>query len=195
MAKNAFSRVAQGAGPVLLAALSLTGCNIDNGTGNYVGVVSRFQTDGIFDVCKTWEGEIASVNIRGARSGTGGGNTMHFTVLDKDVASQIEDAMLKQQPIRAEFSHTVNPWPCRQASDDIITKVIPMDVALNSPLGGGHVVEGEEGAAPVVMRHAGERVFICKEAETGGSAPAAAVPQTAPPAKEKDRLPDILRMK
>lgn len=190
--KSAFSKVAGNLGTAVLLAGALAGCNIDNGTGNYVGVVSRFQTDGIFNACKTWEGEIASVNIRGARSGSGGGNTMHFTVVDKDVAAQIEDAMIKQQPIRAEFTDTTNPWPCHQGSDDIITKVIPMDVALNSPLGGGHVVEGEEGSAPVVMRHAGEKVFICKEAETGGTAPAAAA---APKPATKDSLPDVLRMK
>lgn len=164
-------------------AAVLSGCNMHNGDGNYVGTVSRIQTDGIFDMCKTWEGEIAAINIRGR--GQGSSSTMHFTVRDKDIAAQIEDAMIKQTPVRIEFSDTRNPWPCRQGSRDIVTKVIPMENALNSPFGGkgGAAVASGEEDSPVTS---GNRVFVCRETDasraTGTGAMLAPTPSANPEA-------------
>ena len=64
---------AQAAGNLATAAVAvggLSGCSLRNGTGNYVGVVSRIQTDGILDSCKTWEGEIGAISMRRAGSGS-----------------------------------------------------------------------------------------------------------------------------
>lgn len=207
MTLRSFNRLIAAGAAAVVTAVALPGCGIQNGHGDYVGVVSRFQTDGVMDSCKTWEGEIAGISNRGARSGSGSGSTMHFTVLpqDKDIAMQIQDAMDHQTPLKITFRDVVNPWPCTQGSHDIITKVEPLGVALNSPFGGKGAVADEEApartAAPqvIIAGQAGKKVLICTEAETATApaattATAASATEAAKAAALAKQLPDALRL-
>ncbi len=184
------------------AAAVMAGCGINNGTGNYVGVVSRIQTDGVLDMCKTWEGEIAALSIRGARAGSG--STMRFTAKDPQIAAQLEEAMNKQTPVRIEFRDVVNPWKCTQESNDIVTKVEKMDVPLNSPFGGKLSAtpanDSEEAPHQVFAATSGKKVLMCTEVDAASVSVAAPVAAPAPeakvtaPAKPAPQLPEVLRL-
>ena len=194
MNRHQFNRLIATTATAAFTALTLPGCSVNNGTGNYVGTVSRIQTDGIFDMCKTWEGEIAAINMRGR---TGSGSTMHFTAKDKNIAAELEDAMNNQYPVRIEFKDIWNPWSCAQGSNDIVTKVERLNAPLNSPFGGKSPEApadpaNTEGASPVA---GSKKLFVCQEVTppAAASAPAGADKPTAQgiPA---NKLPDVLQM-
>ena len=99
------------------AALSYT-----YSSGQRVGYVQKFSKKGW--VCKTWEGELAMVNLPGALS-----QIFAFSVRSDSVAQSISDAMAKGQ-VRVELQyqqHVGVPTRCFGETEYFVTgiRVVP----------------------------------------------------------------------
>ena len=79
--------------------------NFTFSSGNRVGFVQKFSRKGW--LCKTWEGELAMVNMPGAMS-----QIFTFTVRSDSVAAAINDAMLKGRVELQYAEHRGVPTSC-----------------------------------------------------------------------------------
>lgn len=78
--------------------------NYNYSDGERAGYVQKFSRKGW--VCKTWEGELALVNLPGAMP-----EIFHFTVHDEAVARRIQDAVGKRVALTYE-QHIGVPTTC-----------------------------------------------------------------------------------
>lgn len=85
-------------------------------TGNRVGFVQKFSKKGW--VCKTWEGELAMVNLPGAMS-----QIFTFSVRSDSVAGEIEAAMRKGRVELTYEQHIGVPTSCFGETEYFVTGV------------------------------------------------------------------------
>jgi hypothetical protein len=102
--------------PLLLLALyTWVALNFDYSEGERAGFVQKFSRKGW--VCKTWEGELAMVNLPGAMP-----EIFRFTVRDNAVAERINQTM--GQRVRLHYEqHMGIPTTCFGETDYFVTEV------------------------------------------------------------------------
>ncbi|HLA91233.1 MAG TPA: hypothetical protein VJL28_12475 [Gemmatimonadaceae bacterium] len=106
---------------VLVPALIFTGwagiaLSYSYSSGNRVGYVQKFSKKGW--VCKTWEGELAMVNLPGAMS-----QIFTFSVRSDSVAGAIEEAMRKGRVELTYDQHIGVPTSCFGETQYFVTGV------------------------------------------------------------------------
>lgn len=112
--RNTFlSLLVIGAG--LLAAWTWATLNYSYSNGERAGYVQKFSRKGW--ICKTWEGEIALVNLPGAMS-----EKFEFSVRDGAVAAEIEAHMGKRVVLDYE-QHIGVPTSCFAETQYFVTAV------------------------------------------------------------------------
>ncbi len=112
--RNTFlSLLVIGAG--LLAAWTWATFNYSYSNGERAGYVQKFSRKGW--ICKTWEGEIALVNLPGAMS-----EKFEFSVRDGAVAAEIEAHMGKRVVLDYE-QHIGVPTSCFAETQYFVTAV------------------------------------------------------------------------
>ena len=89
---------------VLLALWTVIALNWSYSEGNRAGYVQKFSKKGW--ICKTWEGELAMVNIPGAMQ-----EKFPFTVRDDEVAARINGLMASQVTLTYK-QHPGIPFSC-----------------------------------------------------------------------------------
>jgi hypothetical protein len=105
--------------PVLLLVLYVwAALRISYSEGERAGYVQKFSRKGW--ICKTWEGEIAMVNLPGVAP-----ELFRFTVRDEGVAVQINGAMGQRVSLHYE-QHPGIPTTCFGETDYYVTKVRPL---------------------------------------------------------------------
>jgi hypothetical protein len=92
--------------------------NMSYSSGERVGYVQKISKKGW--VCKTWEGELAMVNLPGTAP-----QIFSFSVRDDKVAQQLEDAAGKRVALDYE-QHRGVPSACFGETEYFITKVRPV---------------------------------------------------------------------
>ncbi len=100
------------AGPVLWIWATLS---YDYSDGERAGYVQKFSRKGW--ICKTWEGELALVNLPGAMP-----EIFHFSVRDDEVAKRIQDAVGKRVALTYE-QHIGVPTSCFGETEYFIVNV------------------------------------------------------------------------
>ena len=102
--------------PLLLLALyTWVALNFDYSEGERAGFVQKFSRKGW--ICKTWEGELAMVNLPGAMP-----EIFRFTVRDDAVAERINQSM--GQRVRLHYEqHMGIPTTCFGETDYFVTEV------------------------------------------------------------------------
>ena len=91
---------------------------ISYSAGERAGFVQKFSRKGW--VCKTWEGELAMVNLPGAMP-----EIFRFTVRDDGVANQINESL--GQRVRLHYEqHPGIPTTCFGETDYFVTEVEPI---------------------------------------------------------------------
>lgn len=109
---------------LLLAALLLfalyiwIALSIDYSEGERAGYVQKFSRKGW--ICKTWEGELAMVNLPGAMP-----EIFRFTVRDDAVANRLNESMGKRVRLHYE-QHMGIPTTCFGETDYFVTDVQPV---------------------------------------------------------------------
>lgn len=105
--------------PILLFALYVwIALSFDYSEGERAGFVQKFSRKGW--VCKTWEGELAMVNLPGAMP-----EIFRFTVRDDRVAKRINQSM--GQRVRLHYEqHMGIPTTCFGETDYFVTDVEPV---------------------------------------------------------------------
>ncbi|HYO14688.1 MAG TPA: hypothetical protein VE685_15950 [Thermoanaerobaculia bacterium] len=105
--------------PILLFALYVwIALSFDYSEGERAGFVQKFSRKGW--VCKTWEGELAMVNLPGAMP-----EIFRFTVRDDRVAERINQSM--GQRVRLHYEqHMGIPTTCFGETDYFVTDVEPV---------------------------------------------------------------------
>lgn len=105
--------------PILLLALyTWIALSFDYSEGERAGFVQKFSRKGW--VCKTWEGELAMVNLPGAMP-----EIFRFTVRDDAVAERINQSM--GQRVRLHYEqHMGIPTTCFGETDYFVTEVEPV---------------------------------------------------------------------
>ncbi len=88
----------------LIAAWTWLALTFDYSDGERAGFVQKFSRKGW--VCKTWEGELALVNLPGAMP-----EIFHFTVRDPGVAKTIQESVGKRVALTYE-QHIGVPTSC-----------------------------------------------------------------------------------
>jgi hypothetical protein len=88
----------------LVAAWTWLALTFDYSDGERAGFVQKFSRKGW--VCKTWEGELALVNLPGAMP-----EIFHFTVRDPTVAKTIQDSVGRRVTLTYE-QHIGVPTSC-----------------------------------------------------------------------------------
>jgi hypothetical protein len=102
--------------PILLLALyTWIALNFDYSEGERAGYVQKFSRKGW--ICKTWEGELAMVNLPGAMP-----EIFRFTVRDDAVASRLNESMGKRVRLHYE-QHMGIPTSCFGETDYFVTDV------------------------------------------------------------------------
>jgi len=100
------------AGPVLWTWATLS---YDYSDGERAGYVQKLSRKGW--ICKTWEGELALVNLPGAMP-----EIFHFSVRDDDVAKRLQDAVGKRVALTYE-QHIGVPTSCFGETEYFIVNV------------------------------------------------------------------------
>jgi hypothetical protein len=101
-------------GPIVLLALwTLVFLNLSFSNGERAGYVQKFSRRGW--VCKTWEGELAMVNMPGAMS-----EVFHFSVRDEAAVRQIQDTM-GQRVVLSYDQHRGVPTSCFAETSYFVT--------------------------------------------------------------------------
>ncbi|HEX6904806.1 MAG TPA: hypothetical protein VF789_34180 [Thermoanaerobaculia bacterium] len=104
---------------VLLFALYVwIALSVDYSEGERVGYVQKFSRKGW--VCKTWEGELAMVNLPGAMP-----EIFRFTIRDDAVARRLNESMGKRVRLHYE-QHMGIPTTCFGETDYFVTDVEPV---------------------------------------------------------------------
>jgi hypothetical protein len=98
--------------PVLWVWITLS---YDYSDGERAGYVQKFSRKGW--VCKTWEGELALVNLPGAMP-----EIFHFSVRDDDVAKRIQDVVGKRVALTYE-QHIGVPTSCFGETEYFVVNV------------------------------------------------------------------------
>ncbi len=88
-------------------------------SGDRVGYVQKFSRRGW--VCKTWEGELAMVNVPGALT-----EKFLFTVRDRAVADQLNRTMGKRVALHYE-QHVGVPSRCFGDTEYFVTRIDPAE--------------------------------------------------------------------
>jgi hypothetical protein len=101
-----------------MAAWTWLTLNMSYSSGERVGYVQKISKKGW--VCKTWEGELAMVNLPGTAP-----QIFSFSVRDDKVAQQLEDAAGKRVALDYE-QHRGVPSACFGETEYFITKVRPV---------------------------------------------------------------------
>ncbi|HSG40019.1 MAG TPA: hypothetical protein VLE27_10310 [Thermoanaerobaculia bacterium] len=106
--------------PILLLALyTWIALNFDYSEGERAGYVQKFSRKGW--LCKTWEGELAMVNLPGAMP-----EIFRFTVRDDAVANRLNESM--GQRVRLHYEqHMGIPTSCFGETDYFVTDVEPVE--------------------------------------------------------------------
>ena len=86
--------------------------------GDRVGYVQKFSDKGW--ICKTWEGELAMVNLPGAMP-----ETFHFTARDDSVAKRINGSLGQRVVLHYE-QHVGLPTSCFGDTSYFVTEVRPV---------------------------------------------------------------------
>lgn len=92
--------------------------SFDYSEGERAGYVQKFSRKGW--VCKTWEGELAMVNLPGAMP-----ELFRFTVRDDAVAQRLNESMGKRVRLHYE-QHMGIPTTCFGETDYFVTDVEPV---------------------------------------------------------------------
>ena len=117
-------------GPALLVALySWLALSVSYSSGERAGFVQKFSRKGW--VCKTWEGELAMVNLPGAIA-----EVFPFTVRDDAVAARI-NGLIGQRVAVSYEQHLGLPTSCFGDTPYFVTRVIEVQ---DVPLGPGNTV-------------------------------------------------------
>ena len=90
----------------------------DYADGERAGFVQKFSNKGW--ICKTWEGELAMVNLPGAMP-----EIFHFTVRDDAVAERINQTLGQRVSLHYE-QHVGVPTSCFGETDYFVTDVRPV---------------------------------------------------------------------
>lgn len=90
----------------------------DYSEGERAGFVQKFSKKGW--ICKTWEGELAMVNLPGAMP-----EIFHFSVRDDAVAEQLNRTMGQRVTLHYE-QHLGVPTSCFGETDYFVTEVRPV---------------------------------------------------------------------
>lgn len=111
-------------GAVLLGALLFAlyvwiALSFDYSEGERAGYVQKFSSKGW--VCKTWEGELAMVNLPGAMP-----EIFRFTVRDDAVAAQINETLGNRVVLSYE-QHLGIPTTCFGETDYFVVGVRPVE--------------------------------------------------------------------
>jgi len=101
--------------PILLAIYIWAALSFTYSRGERVGYVQKFSHKGW--ICKTWEGELAMVNIPGAMS-----QIFTFTVRDAKVAEQINATLGKKVAMHYD-QHRGLPTSCFGDTSYFVTSV------------------------------------------------------------------------
>jgi hypothetical protein len=137
-------------------------------SGERAGWVQKFSSKGW--LCKTWEGEMAMVSMPGTTS-----EKFYFTVLDSQVAEQVNKVMGKRVSLHYEEKVGI-PTSCFGETRHYVTKVT---VVEEIPLAPGIVV-------PTKPAEAAPAAPAAPAASPAPAAPAPAAPAApAPAAPEK----------
>ena len=105
------------AAPILLfAAYTWIALHWSYSEGSRAGFVQKFSKRGW--VCKTWEGELAMVNIPGSMQ-----QTFHFTVRDEAVVAKI-DALMGRRVSMTYEQHTGLPTSCFGETEYFVVDVV-----------------------------------------------------------------------
>ena len=105
--------------PILLLALyTWIALSFDYSEGERAGYVQKFSRKGW--LCKTWEGELAMVNLPGAMP-----EIFRFTVRDDAVANRLNESMGKRVRLHYE-QHMGIPTTCFGETDYFVTDVEPV---------------------------------------------------------------------
>jgi hypothetical protein len=102
----------------LLAAWTAIALNWSYSSGDRAGYIQKFSQKGW--ICKTWEGEIAMVNVPGTNQ-----ERFDFSVRDDSVAAQITRLMGSRVAIKYE-QHRGVPGTCFGETEYFITGVKPV---------------------------------------------------------------------
>lgn len=102
-------------GALLLALYTWIALSYDYSEGERAGYVQKFSKKGW--LCKTWEGELAMVNLPGAMP-----ELFRFTVRDEAVAQQINQSMGQRVSLRYE-QHLGIPTSCFGETDYFVVSV------------------------------------------------------------------------
>jgi len=118
---------------MLVAAAMITACGQDYSTGTRAGVVTKLSRKGIF--CKTWEGELAMLSVRGVSRDDGTAtmsNAFPFTAADDAVASELQGAMEAGLPVVLHYSQWAIRPPCQTSTGYMVTRVeVPGRAEIN----------------------------------------------------------------
>ena len=110
---------------VLLALWTVIAYSWSYSSGDRVGFVQKLSSKGW--VCKTWEGELAMVNLPGQMS-----ERFAFSVRDDAVAARI-NALLGQRVKLSYDEHVGLPSSCFGETAHFVTAVQTMDAAPAAP--------------------------------------------------------------
>ena len=101
---------------VLVTLYFIAVLNWNYSTGERAGWVQKFSKKGW--LCKTWEGELAMVNIPGSMQ-----QTFHFTVRDEAVVAKI-DALMGRRVSMTYEQHTGLPTSCFGETEYFVVDVV-----------------------------------------------------------------------
>jgi hypothetical protein len=106
--------------PILLFALYLwLALNFNYSEGERAGYVQKFSRKGWF--CKTWEGELAMVNLPGAMP-----EIFRFSVRDDAVAAHVNETLGRRVRLHYE-QHKGIPTSCFGETEYFVTAVEPVE--------------------------------------------------------------------
>ena len=111
----------------LLAAILLTASAFAQADcyseGVRVGTIQKFSMKGY--ISKSWEGELVMEGTKMSTQGnsTRGGNVWKFSVLDKQVASTIDEAVMTGKPVALKFCQGVYTFG-KTDTTYVITKAV-----------------------------------------------------------------------
>lgn len=106
--------------PALLFALYIwVALSYTYSEGERVGYVQKFSRKGL--VCKTWEGELAMVNLPGALA-----EVFPFTVRDDAVAARLNETLGRRVRLHYE-QHKGIPTRCFGETEYFVTEVEPVE--------------------------------------------------------------------
>jgi prepilin-type N-terminal cleavage/methylation domain-containing protein len=109
----------------LLAGIAVGfGGGCSQSEGSRVGTVTKFSLKGI--VYKSWEGELVTGGIRAKSDGQAGANIWEFSVADKKVVAQVQDALDHGRTVKLDYKQTFLK-PLSRSTTYTVTKVTPVE--------------------------------------------------------------------